>query len=701
MSDTFSELLNDKTVKSSPDIWFERVVLYRDMSKEPIQDIALKKGLNVIRAGDDFAREDISGHGTGKTTFCRMLRYLLGEPTYANKHDAQLIRELFKNGCIVAVLHIRGKKWAVRRPFDETSSFAIKDGTLEEVLATEKNGISRSQYVRALGLDSFCENLSFRDGRPIQWSHILSWMTRDQEARLSDIYTWRVLASESGAAPFLASKQDPLFLMRAVLGLLTPTELLNENELIRLERLKDKTEKDIAVLKSKPALHINDLEAELRNLLAKINALHSQFGIADNDAVKTLPWEPPTELLRTESLFFLSQEYQGKLSEKCLGLRGEYQDLQIELEKARVSLAGTDNQIRIHSAIISLSSDALREIENNRLLENANPSQTPSNDAEQRIETYLDKIEKIKQEFCDYGQIKVGTCTYFSNCVNNQIEAIKRNCSQVSASPSKQEVEKSITDRQTIEQNEAKAQREKQQSESRLAHLLSEQEQKRAAINELKNRRQTLEADINTNSVLLRDVQDTHRRIVNWREKLKYDPELVEAENTLERTVADLEKTNRHLFGLIETHQKNTHAMTMVFDRLVKSILSPSSYSGTAELTKERDLSFTIFYLNNPSVSIAINVLKTILADISSVLYASITDGTAFPRFLIHDSPREADLQRSHYDAIFSIFPLIQTLFDKAGGTPFQYIVTTTTTPMTPTSCPCLFSMLVIPQRCS
>ena len=48
------------------------------------------------------------------------------------------------------------------------------------------------------------------------------------------------------------------------------------------------------------------------------------------------------------------------------------------------------------------------------------------------------------------------------------------------------------------------------------------------------------------------------------------------------------------------------------------------------------------------------------------------------PAFLIHDSPREADLGESIYQRLFRFAESLENLSEQA---PFQYIITTTTEP--------------------
>jgi hypothetical protein len=65
--------------------------------------------------------------------------------------------------------------------------------------------------------------------------------------------------------------------------------------------------------------------------------------------------------------------------------------------------------------------------------------------------------------------------------------------------------------------------------------------------------------------------------------------------------------------------------------------------------------------------------------DLTCLLAAMLGLGT-YPRLLIHDSPREADMHRGIYD---NLFRFVRGLEDRFAGKPpaFQYVITTTTTP--------------------
>jgi len=500
-SELFSELLEGKTVKSSPDIWFEKVALYRDREKEPVRTISLKRGLNVVQAGVDSVPDEISGHGTGKTTFCRMLRYLLGEPTFANKRDTLLISELFKKGCIAAELHIRDKKWVVRRPFDNTSSFAIENGSIEEVVSATKNGIAKSQYIQTLGLDTFCENLFFRDNRPIQWGHLLAWMTRDQEARLSNIHTWRNNSvSESESPAFANPTQDPLFLMRAALGLLTPDEMLNENKLIQLEKEQKMMVSRVETLQNEPDRRIREAEMELRELLKQTDSQNLELEIATDEEIDSFPWEAEDSLL-PNSLSKVSTEFGKSLLKKCEEQQEEYKRRTDKLREDEDSLAIIKDKTKNAEAYFSLMSDMVSEYENARFTRKTKPQPPQTNDVEQRIKNYMERIAIISREFCDYGRICVRECSYFKNCTGNQIERLKYSVLPPVSSP-KQHSDKSLIDQHTLEQNEAKAIEEKRQAETRRAILVSQRDQKQKEVDDMKKEIQSFKNEMDANVAL-------------------------------------------------------------------------------------------------------------------------------------------------------------------------------------------------------
>ena len=127
--------------------------------------------------------------------------------------------------------------------------------------------------------------------------------------------------------------------------------------------------------------------------------------------------------------------------------------------------------------------------------------------------------------------------------------------------------------------------------------------------------------------------------------------------------------------GLILSHEENKKTLARVYDIVVKNVLKGSYCKGDVSF-QDRNITFAIKrkdYLFGQ----AMEVLSVILADISALLYSTINQ-TKHPLFLIHDSPKEADLDDRIYKSFISFIVNFSNTFPTP---PFQYIITTTTPP--------------------
>lgn len=77
----------------------------------------------------------------------------------------------------------------------------------------------------------------------------------------------------------------------------------------------------------------------------------------------------------------------------------------------------------------------------------------------------------------------------------------------------------------------------------------------------------------------------------------------------------------------------------------------------------------------------ALSVMTTVLAFDIACVAASIAGIGQHPRFLMHDSPREGDMEGPLFRRLFEVVAELEDEFDDAYQMSFQYIVTTTTTP--------------------
>jgi hypothetical protein len=77
----------------------------------------------------------------------------------------------------------------------------------------------------------------------------------------------------------------------------------------------------------------------------------------------------------------------------------------------------------------------------------------------------------------------------------------------------------------------------------------------------------------------------------------------------------------------------------------------------------------------------AVETLSVLLADVAALVYNTVSDKAHMPGFLLHDSPREADLDIGIYRSFLRFAASLHEHFEGAERCPFQYFITTTTAP--------------------
>jgi len=317
-----------KPVRTEPLVWIRRLVIFKlcepNKPREVIQDITLYKGLNIILAEDVSSTDgaELAGHGAGKTTFCRFIRYLLAEHTYSKEEDTKAIQKLFPAGYIAGEVFVDGQLWAVARPFKHAGvlhSFTSKDATIEQLFDSEINErIPFDKYVEAIELATIHSTESsgtvFRTDTEIRWDHILAWCSRDQETRYQKLGVWRNPKSQS-QTPVLAAEEDGLFVMRCILGLFQREELKIEEQLAKDFRRQKVLDEEIKEAKKEPDYLYNKYTSEFCE----------QFGRSSEEIP---PLESDTPLVPESSL-------KGLAAAKKQKLNSQIEKLNTEIEKNR------------------------------------------------------------------------------------------------------------------------------------------------------------------------------------------------------------------------------------------------------------------------------------------------------------------------------------------------------------------------------
>ncbi|MDI1444195.1 hypothetical protein QHF85_09115 [Polyangium sp. 6x1] len=224
-----------KKGREEPLFWIADIWLLRDYDASEaslLRHITLRKGLNVLwapptpedvenRLGDG----QITGHTAGKTTFCRMLRYLLGEQRFGTPRAQEKIREALPDGWVVATIVVGDTRWIVGRPFGlGLHPFAARGMSLAEALAERGRGGYQDFLadIRRVVMEPVPVKELPHQREPIAWEHVLPWLTRDQESRFAGLVEWRDPSSESESPRLVLD--DRHVVLRALCALMSDEE---------------------------------------------------------------------------------------------------------------------------------------------------------------------------------------------------------------------------------------------------------------------------------------------------------------------------------------------------------------------------------------------------------------------------------------------------------------------------------------------
>lgn len=644
--DLFKEL-SASTRRQEPDVWISRVVLFERLTPEPvpIRTIDLSRGLNIVWAeeseADDPAAE-ITGHSAGKTTFCRLLRYILGEKTFGSKVNMDLMHRSLPHGYVAAELRVLGRQWAVRRPFGGgRQSYIMEDASITRLLQERGHPVSQESYPKELGLESLLDKLETggisRTGELIQWGHLLSWCTRDQEARFQNIHEWRSPRSESEAPSFRFPKAGPLFVMRAVLGLFLPTELSGEEKLAELQRRQETLEKELEEKKREPQFRVGLYEQELRRQLREVLPDIKDLDLRPYRSDKLLP----------ESLERLAKNAVRQLQAGIEQLARQESAQQDEAENLGLSIKQHEKEIDQIQALFSLHDGGTKEI---------------ASSISQRAEQQQQLRDNLNTA-CRLGNVLVKDCSH-----------VKRRQDILQLSETR--------DQQAMAQAAENRAQELRQIEGNLERLKDRARQLSLERQELTARRESTRKERQEKQNELGNLQRIHSDLNFWIEQQDrpggYE-QLDRLRQELDEVGQQAAAMESELTKLLTRHSKNRDLLTSIFSAAVRSVLLSGTYDGEVRFSN-RELEFRITR-GQAMTGEAVETLAVLLADISCLLYNSLVDTARLPGFLLHDSPREADLGKRLYYSFIRFVAAIQSHFGAPEHCPFQYVLTTTTAP--------------------
>lgn len=608
-----------------PRLWVRRLAIWEAPGGQKIRDITLRPGLNIIWSPDGFDDDNTSGvraigHGSGKTLFCRLLRYCLGEQRFADETQRERIAVAFPNGIVGAEVILDGVCWAVVRPLGiRRRHVAIANGNLDEIAAGDGATTSIDPLIEAIEqaiVTPVVASLGRLQPGQKAWPIALAWLTRDQECRFDDVLDWRSPASGSDAPqPASGRETGPRReALRAFLAAITEEEQEARRAEEALRTDVANAEREISHMDwdiSRRRKRLVNLLGLAEQTLPEIPLLLEVFQKAAEEqlaAVAQLPTGDMAELSRARKAFQEADEELRQIDEERIRL-----EAQVPAEKQVLTL--------LSSEIPSLSAAA----------ENAASQVCPICEV---------PIDKALAEKCG-----------LSHKLHNEAEcrarlAVKRQ----EIGDQKQKIDGLEARLKALQPAIALGRQRVEQAEKRVQNIESVRDARSSAWQAAAR----LKEGVERFAELSAERDELRKRLRGLEDKLTKERD---------RLAAFRDKQGL-TFGRIT--QKYSAIICRLFNENAKGAVTLSGKG--LEIVVDVD---------GDRRTAAIESLKVLAFDLAC-LCLSIEGATRVPAFLVHDSPREADLGLSIYDELFRLTRDLEALTET---TAFQYIVTTTTRP--------------------
>ncbi len=613
-------------VNEAPDLWIERLVIYSNYAKnEVIRDLSFSRGLNIIwgvsQAPQDSADSDgaqLVGHSVGKTSLCRLIRYALDEETYGQTEASDMIKLRFPDGAVGVTVHLKGTSWSVVRRFASKDSARAAQGVdIEALFGLDLKDCNYSVYSRTLR-QAFVDGLpGYEDASDKRCTWHDLLAWMTRDQEARYQYLWNWRDHRSNAQKQQLGKDGALKLMRSVLGLYSTVEESLLRDKESLTKERDASKK----AHDQAEISRNERNAFIDEALKGILDAHG----AQSDIGSLFGIDSTSDVWLTDS------------GQQLEDLRKERERVQWELAGCRADEQAIQNRVSIvHKHLLTLRDGMETDTDDSLLL----------------------KLEENQGKDCVYGDIAFSGCEHY-------LEHLRKLKNPFAVFSRQKQAEFSGGEADELEQAEHSWVTEQLLQSTRLGEL-------RQSISELDARDRELESKI------IKLSGDIYRLESYKADKETYNSELSDAISALNKKLDGLQTEIKSVESSLGServkHKALCDELESLFNRLIQHFLSPQ-YLGRIVFFPVEKLDFRI----NGMKGEAVQTFTCIMADIAAMMWS--VEGKGYhPRFLIHDSPREADLSGTAYASFLN---WMHRLSESLGGesAPFQYFVTTTTSP--------------------
>ncbi|MBK8257952.1 MAG: hypothetical protein IPK82_35465 [Polyangiaceae bacterium] len=576
--------------RNEPTFWISNITILREPNADAVvRQISLRRGLNILWARPTQTAQvalnqgGLSGHAAGKTTFCRLIRYLLGESRFAAPRVQERVRSGdLRDGWVVGTVHISGETWTVGRPFAlHVHPVAAKGKTFAEAL--EKGG-GFQEFLDALSaacLAGLPAAILPTSGRQVDFPLLLTWLARDQEARFAGVEEWRSPRSESDSPSPPA--MDRFTLIRSVLDIVSDEEANLVREWEELDREKD--------------------SLDHRATVAQVRADDRRKRLADKLGL-------PKSVVDSQVMLLAAAA-------------AEVADRRKRAESSRASLA----------EIQAAAADA-------------------ENDKDEAMRVHAEtmgRLAALKTE-STLGPEAMGRCNVpLSVAAENGCKlAFERGA--VPPRDNRAEID-------ALEQKRVAAEADLQRARESFL-------ERRKSLSAAEARVLTTDREWRDAEALLKEMRAADR-----------DENSVE-ERKKDRTRQMAEVSERR--GVLrKSHADALERLSNRFEFVLRALLG-DRVKGRVEVT--RDGIRPLVIAEGDRESAALDTICVVAFDLCA-LSLGFEDRAFFPGFLLHDGPREADMDQAVYDRVFLLAEQAERAFPNPDAVGFQYILTTTTPP--------------------
>lgn len=605
-----------------PALWVRRLTIWKEHGV-PVRSIELRPGLNFIWSPDPAdmgtrGETGALGHGAGKTLFCRLLRYCLGEDRFAPEEQRLSIGTAFLNGWVSAEVMLKGTLWAVLRPLGVGRGHFAVEGVLPEELFERLNEpTGMAPLIDAIEQQVITKRVTALmpvDQQHDAWRVALAWLTRDQECRFDHVLDWRAAESNSESPTRSMSRGRLQDAMRALIAAISPEEMqLQAAANAQGEELKTRQNEAARWQWACEHLHADVLRALD---LPPTAVPEGRLGL---EALRQATRQKLAQAAKTDANVDVSNL--DALRQRARDATKVVTDLEQQLAVANSSLPLHKNLLKALQAELPAISVRVRDAE----VPTCQVCEVP-------IDRALAEGCKLSHKLPDLDQLRKRYEVLQKEITEKTAEV---ESTRTVANMAKQQLPAARTTRDTLQQALKKAER---LSDSRSS----------AWSQGKKN---------------LDDIQRLERDWASW--------EL--AQEKVAKLQEQIEEKRERLAAFRDQQAEVFTRLSIYFNAIIKAAVGPTA---SGKVTLDGNGLKLVVQLGGERSTAAIESLKVIAFDLA-VMCMSMQGTTRLPAFLLHDSPREADLGLSVYHRLFDVVNSLEG----ASTSAFQYIVTTTTQP--------------------